>query len=109
MQQSDDGKLYVSATKDAAALSRRQAIAAGAVGGLVTPSIVRGGLAQPRAALADEAPTEATPNITGEDSPQEAAGAAAAEITGEGRSGSTSMDLIELGRTGVQLPANFRQ
>ena len=76
-----------------AALSRRQAIAAGAVGSLVSGSILANGVATPRPALAEEA---ASP-------PQEADVQAPAALAPAEQSvvSSPAMDLVEIGRSGA--------
>lgn len=76
-----------------AALSRRQAIAAGAVGSLVSGSILANGVAMPRPALAEEA---ASP-------PQEADALAPAALAPAEQSviSSPAMDLVEIGRSGA--------
>ena len=71
-------------TQDAA-LSRREAIAAGAVGSLLVGTALSDGIAMPQPALAGQA------------SPVQQAAAA---VSGEGSGASKSADRIELGHSG---------
>lgn len=90
-QQSDGG------VSPDAALSRRQAMAAGAVGGLVGGSMLGGGLALPRPARAEE---EALAEAAAPSPPQEPTAALAPAE--QSPVSSQAMDRIELGRSGAQ-------
>ena len=87
------------------ALSRRQAIAAGALGGLVSSSVSGGGLVLPRPARADEGvlAVEEPREVAEVPSVQEPAAAAATLAPAEQSSViNTDMDRVEIGRSGVQ-------